>query len=85
MSDDIFQGYKGQALKVLQKFHARVWGKCKIDTSRGLFEGTILPRSESDDNNHIVLKIASGYNIGINIDTIKNIKELDYKLTVTLI
>jgi glutamyl-tRNA(Gln) amidotransferase subunit D len=79
MSKDIFQGYKGQALKVLKKFHARVWGKFKIDTSRGLFEGTILPRSENDDDKHIVLKIASGYNIGINIDTIKNIKELGYK------
>jgi glutamyl-tRNA(Gln) amidotransferase subunit D len=79
MNDDIFQGYKNHALKVLQKFHARVWGKFKIDTTRGLFEGTILPRSESDDDKHIVLKISSGYNIGINIDTIKNIKELGYK------
>jgi len=79
MNDDIFQGYKSHALKVLQKFHARVWGKFKIDTTRGLFEGTILPRSESDDDKHIVLKISSGYNIGINIDTIKNIKELGYK------
>lgn len=79
MSDDTFQGYKGQALKVLKKFHARVWGKSKIDTTRGVFEGTILPRSENDDDKHIVLKIASGYNIGINIKTIKNIKELGYK------
>jgi len=79
MSEDIFQGYKGQALKVLKKFNARVWGKFEIDTTRGLFEGTILPRSENDDDKHIVLKIASGYNIGINIDTIKNLKELGYK------
>ena len=79
MSDDIFQGYKGQALKILKKFHVRVWGKSEIDTTRGLFEGTILPRSENDDDKHIVLKIASGYNIGINTDTIKNIEELGYK------
>jgi glutamyl-tRNA(Gln) amidotransferase subunit D len=79
MSEDIFQGYKGQALKVLKHFNARVWGKSKIDTTRGLFEGTILPRSENDDDKHIVLKIASGYNIGIAINTIKNIEELGYK------
>jgi glutamyl-tRNA(Gln) amidotransferase subunit D len=79
MSDDIFQGYKGQALKVLKKFQARVWGKAKINTTRGLFEGTILPRSENDDDKHIVLKIFSGYNIGINIDTINNIEELGFK------
>jgi len=79
MSEDIFQGYEGLALKVLKKFNARVWGKFEIDTTRGLFEGTILPRSENDDDKHIVLKISSGYNIGINIDTIKNLKELGYK------
>lgn len=79
MSDDIFQGYKGQALKVLQDYHARVWGLVKVDTTRGLFEGTILPRSESDDDRHIVLKIVTGYNIGIKVDTIKSITELGYQ------
>jgi glutamyl-tRNA(Gln) amidotransferase subunit D len=79
MSDDIFQGYKGQALKVLQDHHARVWGLVKVDTTRGLFEGTILPRSESDDDRHIVLKIVTGYNIGIKVDTIKSITELGYQ------
>ena len=79
MSDDIFQGYKGQALKVLQDQHARVWGLVKVDTTRGLFEGTILPRSESDDDRHIVIKIASGYNVGIKVATIKSIRELGYQ------
>ncbi len=58
MSEDIFQGYKGRSLELLQKYHARVWDQVEIDTKRGLFEGTILPRSESDDDLHIVLKIA---------------------------
>ncbi len=79
MSEDIFQGYQGRSLKVLQKYHARVWGQVKIDTKRGLFEGTILPRSESDDDRHIVLKIATGYNIGVDIDTIKTIREVGYQ------
>ncbi|MBN1271670.1 MAG: Glu-tRNA(Gln) amidotransferase subunit GatD [Candidatus Aminicenantes bacterium] len=79
MSEDIFQGYKGKALEVLKKFNARVWGQVEIDTTRGLFHGTILPRAENDDDRHIVLKIKTGYNIGIDIDTVKNIKELGYK------
>jgi glutamyl-tRNA(Gln) amidotransferase subunit D len=78
MSEDIFQGYKGRALEVLQKYHARVWGQVVIDTTRGRFEGTILPRSESDDDRHVVLKIASGYNIGVNIDTIESMEETGY-------
>ena len=79
MSEDIFQGYKGKALAVLQKNNARVWGKVEVDSTRGRFIGTILPRSENDDDRHIVLKIPTGYNIGINIDTIRSIKELGYK------
>jgi len=79
MTEDIFQGYKGRSLSVLKKYNARVWGKVEIDSTRGMFKGTILPRSENDDDEHIVLKIATGYNIGINIGTIKSIKELGYK------
>jgi len=79
MTDDSFQGYQGRALAALKKHSVRVWGKVRADTTRGVFEGTILPRSESDDDRHIVLKIATGYNIGVNIDTIKDMQELGYK------
>jgi glutamyl-tRNA(Gln) amidotransferase subunit D len=79
MTDDSFQGYQGRALAALKKHSVRVWGKVRADTTRGVFEGTILPRSESDDDQHIVLKIATGYNIGVNIDTIKDMRELGYK------
>ncbi|MDD5570237.1 MAG: Glu-tRNA(Gln) amidotransferase subunit GatD [Bacteroidales bacterium] len=79
MSEDIFQGYKGQALEVLKKFNVRVWGQAEIETTRGKFKGTVLPRSENDDDKHIVLKIITGYNIGIDIDTVKGMKETGYK------
>ncbi|UCE22058.1 MAG: Glu-tRNA(Gln) amidotransferase subunit GatD [Candidatus Aminicenantes bacterium] len=79
MSEDTFQGYKGKALSVLKKFKVRVWSQVEIDTTRGLFKGTILPRSENDDEGHIVLKISTGYNVGINVDTVKSIKEFGYK------
>lgn len=79
MSDDVFQGYRGQSLELLKKFHARVWSRVRVETTRGPFEGTILPRSESHDDRHIVLKIASGYNVGLNVETITSIKELGYQ------
>ncbi len=82
MTDDFFQGYKGDALKILKKFQARVWGQALINTSRGSFTGTILPRSENDDDQHIVLKIPTGYNVGIDIRTILDMKETGYKKAV---
>lgn len=79
MAEDFFQGYKGAALKVLTKYNVRVWGQAEIATTRGEFKGTVLPRSESDDDQHIVLKIVTGYNIGLDITTIKGMKEVGYK------
>ena len=76
MSEDFFQGYKGKSLEILKKYNVRVWGQAEIETTRGLFKGTVLPRSESDDDKHIVLKIITGYNIGLDISTITNMKEI---------
>jgi glutamyl-tRNA(Gln) amidotransferase subunit D len=82
MTDDIFQGYKGDALATLKKFNTRVWGQTVVETTRGTFTGTVLPRSENDDDKHIVVKIPTGYNIGIDIRTINDMKETGYKKAV---
>jgi glutamyl-tRNA(Gln) amidotransferase subunit D len=79
MAEDFFQGYKGASLEILRKYNVRVWGQAVIDTSRGQFRGTVLPRSENDDNLHIVLKIDTGYNIGIDVSTITGMKETGYQ------
>lgn len=50
MSNDLFQGYKGEALKVLKKYNVRVWGQADVQTKRGDFTGTVLPRAENDDD-----------------------------------
>ncbi len=76
---DLFKGYKGKSLLVLKKFKIRVWSETLIETTRGEFKGIILPRSEYDDDLHIVLKLITGYNIGIDVNTIINMKELGYK------
>jgi glutamyl-tRNA(Gln) amidotransferase subunit D len=82
MTDDIFQGYKGDALATLKKFNTRVWGQTVVETTRGKFTGTVLPRAENDDDKHIVIKIPTGYNIGVDIRTITSMKETGYKKAV---
>ncbi len=79
MSNDFFQGYKGDALEVLKKYNTRVWGQAVVETIRGTFTGTVLPRAENDDDQHIVLKIPTGYNVGVDISTITSMKETGYK------
>lgn len=79
MSEDLFQGYKGEALELLKKYKVRVWGQAVVKTTRGNFEGTVLPRSVNDDDKHIVLKIVTGYNVGVDTTTIESMEEVGYK------
>jgi glutamyl-tRNA(Gln) amidotransferase subunit D len=78
MSEDN-KGYRGRALGVLKEFGMRVWCDSIVDTTRGVFEGIILPRSINDDDKHIVIKLKTGYNVGISVDTITSMKEVGYK------
>ncbi len=75
MSSDRYKGYRGRSLDCLRKFDVGVWSDVEIKSSRGDFKGVILPRSETADDVHIVLKIHNGYNIGIDVDTVESIIE----------
>jgi glutamyl-tRNA(Gln) amidotransferase subunit D len=84
MTDD-FRGYRGEALATLQSFDARVWSDVEVKTEKGAFTGIVLPRSETADPHHIVLKLRSGYNVGIAADTVRGItvqgrREAHYKI-----
>ena len=69
-----YKGYRGEALEVLKKFNALVWSTVDINTKDGTYKGIILPRSETADDLHIVLKMPVGYNIGIAARKITGIK-----------
>jgi glutamyl-tRNA(Gln) amidotransferase subunit D len=83
--DDSYRGYRGEALETLKSFDARVWSDAEVRTDRGTFTGIILPRSETADPNHIVMKLRSGYNVGIAAHrvqaiTVQGRKEAHYKI-----
>ena len=83
--NDSYKGYKGEALSTLKNFNAMVWSDVNIYTDQGKFTGLILPRSETADQFHIVLKLRTGYNIGLEAKKITNIevtgrKEAHYKI-----
>jgi glutamyl-tRNA(Gln) amidotransferase subunit D len=77
--NDTYKGYRGDALDLLKAQGVRVWTDAEVATTRGRFTGIILPRSETADDKHIVLKLRNGYNVGITVSTVTEIKEIGYK------
>ncbi len=77
--EDMYKGYRGDAKKKLIELGVKVWSEVIITSTRGKFKGIILPRAETEDDQHIVLKLDNGYNVGIKIDSIESLKELGYK------
>ncbi|PIE21976.1 MAG: Glu-tRNA(Gln) amidotransferase GatDE subunit D [Planctomycetota bacterium] len=73
VNQEDFKGYRSPTLDLLVREKAPVWSEVTLKTSRGDFSGVILPRSETADAEHISLKLATGYNIGIRHDTVESI------------
>jgi glutamyl-tRNA(Gln) amidotransferase subunit D len=68
-------GYRGPALEVLREHGVRVWSDAEVRTTRGRFRGIVLPRSQSADDRHVVLKLDSGYNVGLAAERILSMRE----------
>jgi len=71
-----FQGYKGEALKFLKKAEAEIGDVIRITKNGEIYEGVLIPRSEYGDDEHIVIKLKNGYNVGINITPITRIEKV---------
>ncbi len=79
MTDDAYKGYREPLLAVMKRFGVTVWSEIVVETSRGTFVGLILPRSETADSLHLVLKLGSGYNIGVRYDTIESMVSFGFR------
>jgi glutamyl-tRNA(Gln) amidotransferase subunit D len=75
MNNDRYNGYRGRGLAALKEHGVSVWSDAEVVTSSGRFKGIILPRSETADEYHVVLKLNNGYNVGLHADTIISMKE----------
>ncbi len=63
---DRLQGYRGPAADVLDQFQIGVWSEVEVTNDEGsIFVGVILPRSETCDDLHLVIKLFNGYNVGV--------------------
>jgi len=64
-ASDRFKGYRGLGREVLERLGIEVWEDVEVRTTRGTYRGILLPRNETADDRHLVLKLETGYNIGV--------------------
>ena len=69
------KGYKGKSIDYLNQKDVSVGDSIKV-ISDLTYEGILMPRYETSEDSHIVLKLKSGYNIGIELSEISDIKKI---------
>ena len=67
MSQTDDSGYKGKTLEALKKASCEVGDIVEIVSEGRKYEGIVIPRSETGRGDHVVVKLKSGYNIGIRL------------------
>ena len=60
-------GYKGYSRKFLDSSGISIGDIVKITKNETSYQGILLDRAEDPDDKHIVLKLNSGYNVGIDV------------------
>jgi glutamyl-tRNA(Gln) amidotransferase subunit D len=60
-------GYSGKALEALRKASCEVGDIIHVANGEKVYEGILIPSSETGDNTHIIVKLKSGYNVGIQL------------------
>ncbi len=71
--------YHGRAKVFLEEIGAEDFSVVLVKTRNNVFKGVLLPRPLTEDDKHIVLKLNNGYNIGVRIDKVEEIKPLGQK------
>jgi glutamyl-tRNA(Gln) amidotransferase subunit D len=64
-------GYRGRALEFLTRAKASIGDVLEAKTNWGTVTGTLVPRYEHADDSHVVLKLKSGYNIGLAVSKLR--------------
>ena len=69
-----YRGYEGNSLEFLKQNQIVVGDAVKL-LADITYSGIIMPRYEHSDDEHIVLKLKSGYNIGLEISKIEKVEK----------
>jgi len=61
-------GYSGRLAELLSRLSVKVGDLVRVESGGRVYEGILMPRSGLGDRECLVLKLASGYNVGVRVD-----------------
>ena len=76
MDGEALHGYRGRLRRALEAAGAEVGDRLRVEAGGMVHEGILMPRLESADDRHLVLKLRSGYNIGVAFDDSTKLERL---------
>ena len=77
MSEEKLPGYRGDLRKALEEAGAEIGDKLEIILGGNQqYNGSLMPRVETYDDWHLIIKLKSGYNVGIAYDNTMKISKV---------
>ena len=70
------QGYSGEARAMLEGVGAAIGDEVEIRAGEKTYRGILMARYELADPGYIVIKLPNGYNVGIRVSEVKEIRKL---------
>ena len=65
MTEGRLTGYRGKLREILSRVDVEIGDRLAVTVNSQRHEGSLMPRVESYDDWHLVIKLKSGYNIGV--------------------
>jgi glutamyl-tRNA(Gln) amidotransferase subunit D len=65
MEEDSLHGYRGNIRKKLEVSGVGIGDNIKVEIQGQVYEGALMPRLKTADERYILLKLKTGYNIGL--------------------
>jgi glutamyl-tRNA(Gln) amidotransferase subunit D len=69
-------GYKGEALRLLKQAECGIGDIVKVTCKGKVYEGILIPRSELGEGTIVIVKMKSGYNVGIKVTSGTTIEKI---------
>jgi len=73
LSEEGLSGYSGLSREMLTQVRAQIGDRVRLKLKRGsaeeVVEGLLMPRFQTEHEDYIVVKLRTGYNVGVKIDS----------------